>query len=313
MMRALARAQAMVAPRVMPAAARTVAAAAVPAATPLFAAARMQSYSVRWNSHLHGTTILSVRRGREVVIIGDGQVTAGKSTVYKPNARKVRIIGNGKVICGFAGSTADCFALLEALEKKLEEYPGQLMRAAVELAKMWRTDKYLKQLQATLIAVDKDTSITLSGDGDVFTEPMDGIISVGSGGDFALAAARALVDVPGLTPRQIAVKSMRIAADLCVFTNKNFTIECFEDGELVTGAKRDALLAADRDLAEQLDREDRRKIEANSALSYSGIPDAVVTTPPPATPQPLPPIVPGVEPQTAGPAGSDSSSTPPPA
>ena len=137
----------------------------------------LSASGVRWNHHLHGTTILSVRRGNSVVIIGDGQVTAGKSTVYKPNARKVRIIGNGKVICGFAGATADCFALLEALEKKLEEYPGQLMRAAVELAKMWRTDKYLKQLQATLIAVDKDTSITLSGDGDVFTEPMDGIIS----------------------------------------------------------------------------------------------------------------------------------------
>jgi len=269
-------------------AARTSVTAAV---STLCAPVHLHSHGAhRFTHSLHGTTILAVRRGRSVVVIGDGQVTQGKSTVYKPNARKVRIIGNGKVICGFAGATADCFALLEALEKKLEEYPGQLMRAAVELAKMWRTDKYLKQLQATLIAVDKDVSITLSGDGDVFTEPMDGVISVGSGGDYALSAARALVDVPGFTPRQIAVKSMRIAADLCVFTNKNFTIECFEDGELVTGEKRSALLAADAEFAEAADKEDRRRIAENSALSYTGVPETnTILTPVPATPTPQQP------------------------
>ena len=131
------------------------------------------------NTKLHGTTILAVRKGRDVVVIGDGQVSMG-GTVFKPNARKVRVIGGGKVICGFAGSTADCFALLDALEKKLDEYPGQLLRAGVELAKMWRTDKYLRHLEALLIAVDKDISITLSGNGDVISEPMDGVIGQSS-------------------------------------------------------------------------------------------------------------------------------------
>ena len=171
----------------------------------------------------HGTTILSVRKGNDVVIAGDGQVTLGQ-TVIKSTARKVRPLGDGNVIAGFAGATADAMTLFERLETKLEQYPGQLTRACVELAKDWRTDRYLRRLEAMMAVASKDTSLVLTGTGDVL-EPDDGIIAIGSGGNYALAAARALVDQEDLTPRQVAEKAMAIAADICVYTNTNVTIE----------------------------------------------------------------------------------------
>lgn len=173
----------------------------------------------------YGTTILSVRRGNEVVIAGDGQVSLGQ-TVLKSNAKKVRYLAGGQVIAGFAGATADAFTLFERLEGKLEQHPSQLTRACVEMAKDWRTDRYLRRLEAMMIVVDKTTSLVLTGNGDVL-EPEDGIIGIGSGGTYALAAARALVTVPGLSVVEIAEKAMTIAADICVYTNKNFVIESF--------------------------------------------------------------------------------------
>ncbi len=171
----------------------------------------------------HGTTILSVRKGRQVVIAGDGQVTLDK-TVVKGNARKVRRLGDGSILAGFAGSTADAFTLLERLEAKLERHPGQLARACVELAKDWRTDRYLRRLEAMMAVADAETSLLLTGVGDVL-EPEDGLIGIGSGGNYALAAARALLDVDGMTAEQIARRAMAIAADICVFTNHALTIE----------------------------------------------------------------------------------------
>ena len=172
----------------------------------------------------HGTTILSVRKNGKVVVAGDGQVSLGQ-TVIKGNARKVRRIGaGGKVIVGFAGATADAFTLFERLEGKLEQHPGNLTRACVELAKDWRTDKYLRRLEAMMAVADKDVSLTLTGNGDVL-EPDDGIIAIGSGGNFAISAARALADIDGLEAEDIARKAMEIAADICVYTNRNFTIE----------------------------------------------------------------------------------------
>ncbi len=171
----------------------------------------------------HGTTILCVRRGAQVAMAGDGQVTLGQ-TVIKGNARKVRRIGNGHVIAGFAGATADAFTLLERLEAKLERFPNQLERACVELAKDWRTDRYLRRLEAMMAVADKDRSFTLTGNGDVL-EPDDGVIAIGSGGNFALAAARALIDMPELTAEEVARKAMRIAADICVYTNHNVIVE----------------------------------------------------------------------------------------
>jgi ATP-dependent HslUV protease, peptidase subunit HslV len=156
-------------------------------------------------------------------MVGDGQVSLG-NTVVKPNAQKVRAISDGKVLVGFAGSTADAFTLLERLEGKLEEHPGQLMRSCVELAKAWRTDKYLRHLEALLIACDKDVSLTLTGNGNV-VQPHDGIIGIGSGGDYAVSAARALIDIPELSAEEVAMKSMNIAADICVFTNHNFVVQ----------------------------------------------------------------------------------------
>ena len=147
---------------------------------------------------------LQVRKGKDVVLIGDGQVSMG-NTVVKPNARKVRRIGNGKVLAGFAGATADAFTLVERLEAKLEEYPGQLLRAGVETAKLWRTDKYLRHLEALLIACDEHISLEISGNGDVI-EPHDGLLGIGSGGTYALAAARALIDVPGVDAMTVATK-----------------------------------------------------------------------------------------------------------
>ncbi len=171
----------------------------------------------------HGTTILSVRRNGQVVVAGDGQVSLG-NTVVKGNARKVRRIGNGSVIAGFAGATADAFTLLERLEAKLERFPAQLERACVELAKDWRTDRYLRRLEAMLIVADKERGFTITGNGDVL-EPSDGIIAIGSGGNYALSAARALITVPDLTAEEIARRAMKIAADVCIYTNENLVVE----------------------------------------------------------------------------------------
>jgi len=171
----------------------------------------------------HGTTILSVRKGGHVVIAGDGQVSLGQ-TVIKSNARKVRRLGDGGVIGGFAGATADAFTLFERLEAKLEKHPGQLTRACVELAKDWRTDRYLRRLEAMMVVADRDVSLVLTGTGDVL-EPEDGLTAIGSGGNYALAAARALIDIDGLDAEAIARKAMGIAADICVYTNTNIVIE----------------------------------------------------------------------------------------
>ena len=171
----------------------------------------------------HATTILSVRKDGQVVMAGDGQVSMGQ-TIVKGNAKKVRRIGNGQIIAGFAGATADAFTLFERLESKLERHPGQLLRAAIELAKDWRTDRYLRKLEALMAVADKDVSLLLSGTGDVL-EPEGGIIAIGSGGNYALSAARALIDVDGLHAEAIARKSMKIAADICVYTNHNIVIE----------------------------------------------------------------------------------------
>ena len=173
----------------------------------------------------HGTTILSVRRGGKVVIAGDGQVSMG-NTVMKPNARKVRTLHDGGVIAGFAGATADAFTLFERLEAKLERHNGQLMRAAVELAKDWRTDKYLRNLEALMIVADKEVTLILTGNGDVL-EPENGIAAIGSGGNYALAAARALVDYEP-DAEAICRKAMAIAAEVCVFTNDRLTIETLD-------------------------------------------------------------------------------------
>ena len=170
----------------------------------------------------HGTTILTVRKGGAVAIGGDGQVSIGQ-TVIKGNAKKVRRLGKGDVIAGFAGATADAFTLFERLESKLEQYPGQLTRAAVELAKDWRTDRYLRRLEAMMIVADKDVSLVLTGTGDVL-EPERGIMGIGSGGNYALAAARALIDSE-LDAEAIVRKAMDIAADICVYTNRNVTVE----------------------------------------------------------------------------------------
>jgi ATP-dependent HslUV protease subunit HslV len=172
----------------------------------------------RW----HGTTILCVRKNGQVVIAGDGQVSMGQ-TIVKSNARKLRRLGSGKVIAGFAGATADAFALFERLEAKLEQHPGQLTRACVELAKDWRTDRYLRRLEAMMAVADKKVSLILSGTGDVL-EPEDSIIGIGSGGGYALAAARALMG-EAMDAETIARKAMAIAAGICVYTNDKITIE----------------------------------------------------------------------------------------
>jgi ATP-dependent HslUV protease subunit HslV len=170
----------------------------------------------------HGTTILTVRKNGIVAIGGDGQVSVGQ-TIMKANAKKVRRLGKGDVIGGFAGATADAFTLFERLETKLEQYPGQLLRAAVELAKDWRTDRYLRRLEAMMIVADAKTSLVLTGNGDVL-EPENGIAGIGSGGNYALAAARALADGP-LSAEDIVRRSLDIAADICVYTNRSITVE----------------------------------------------------------------------------------------
>ena len=170
----------------------------------------------------HGTTILTVRKGGSVVIGGDGQVSIGQ-TIIKGNARKVRPLGKGEVIGGFAGATADAFTLFERLESKLEQYPNQLMRAAVELAKDWRTDRYLRRLEAMMIVADAQVTLVLTGTGDVL-EPEHNVMGIGSGGNYALAAARALLDTD-MDAEEIVRKSLDIAAEICVYTNRNLTIE----------------------------------------------------------------------------------------
>ncbi|RVD35202.1 ATP-dependent protease subunit HslV [Mesorhizobium sp. M4A.F.Ca.ET.020.02.1.1] len=175
---------------------------------------------------MHATTIVTVRKGSKVVIAGDGQVSLGQ-TIMKGNAKKVRRIGTGgKVIAGFAGATADAFTLLERLEAKLEQYPDQLTRACVELAKDWRTDRYLRRLEAMMLVADKSVSLALTGTGDVL-EPEHGVMAIGSGGNYALAAARALMDTDK-DAEEIARKAMQIAADICVYTNSNFVVETLD-------------------------------------------------------------------------------------
>lgn len=173
----------------------------------------------------HGTTILTVRKGNRVVVAGDGQVSVGQ-TIMKSNARKVRPLSGGAVLAGFAGATADAMTLFERLEGKLEQYPGQLMRACVELAKDWRMDRYLRRLEAMMIVADKQVSLVLTGTGDVL-EPEHGVIAIGSGGNYALAAALALYDTD-LGAEDIARRSMAIAADICVYTNRSVTLEQLE-------------------------------------------------------------------------------------
>lgn len=168
----------------------------------------------------YGTTILCVKKGKKTVIIGDGQVSVG-NTVMKSSAKKLRKLGkDGKIVAGFAGATADALTLFERLEAKLEVHTGQLTRACVELAKDWRTDRYLRRLEAMMIVADKDVALVLTGNGDVL-EPEDGVIAIGSGGNYALAAARALNDVADLDAEKVAEKAMKIAADICVYTNHN--------------------------------------------------------------------------------------------
>jgi len=175
---------------------------------------------------MHATTIVTVRKGNKVVIAGDGQVSLGQ-TIMKGNAKKVRRIGKGgNVIAGFAGATADAFTLLERLEAKLEQYPDQLTRACVELAKDWRTDRYLRRLEAMMLVADKSVSLALTGTGDVL-EPEFGVMAIGSGGNYALAAARALMDTDK-DAEEIARKAMQIASEICVYTNNNFVIETID-------------------------------------------------------------------------------------
>ncbi|HEV7277851.1 MAG TPA: ATP-dependent protease subunit HslV [Devosiaceae bacterium] len=174
----------------------------------------------------HGTTIVAVRKGDRVVIAGDGQVSVGQ-TVMKHNAKKVRRLATGRVIGGFAGATADAFTLFERLEAKLEQYPDQLMRAAVELAKDWRTDRYLRRLEAMMIVADKKETLVVTGTGDVLT-PDHGVTAIGSGGNYALSAALALAEHTEMGAEDIARKAMQIAAEICVYTNSNVTVEAIE-------------------------------------------------------------------------------------
>ena len=182
--------------------------------------------SAAWGEAWHGTTILSVRKDGQVVVGGDGQVSL-QNTILKPSARKVRRLAGGKIIAGFAGSTADALTLLERLETKLERHPGQLTRAAVELAKDWRTDRYLRRLEAMMAVADAEVSLLLTGQGDVL-EPDDGLIGIGSGGPVALAAARAMIDIDGMSAEAIVRKAMTIAAGICVYTNTHLTLEVIE-------------------------------------------------------------------------------------
>jgi len=171
---------------------------------------------------IHATTILSVRRDGKVAIGGDGQVTVGE-TVMKAHANKVRALANGTVLAGFAGAAADAFTLFEKFEEKLERFPGNLPRASVELAKDWRSDRVLRRLEALLVVANKENGFVISGSGELI-EPDDGLLAIGSGGNYALAAARALIGNTGLTAREVVEKSLNVAAEICVFTNENLTI-----------------------------------------------------------------------------------------
>jgi ATP-dependent HslUV protease subunit HslV len=174
----------------------------------------------------HGTTILSVRRGNIVALGGDGQVTLG-NMVVKQTARKIRRLYHERILCGFAGATADAFTLLDLFESKLEKHQGNLMKSAVELAKEWRTDRMLRRLEAMLIVADKERTLVITGNGDVL-EPEEGIAAIGSGGAYAQSAARALLENTELSPLEIVTKSLEIAGDTCIYTNKNFTLETLE-------------------------------------------------------------------------------------
>ena len=208
----------------------------------------MQSPESGQSGLWHGTTILTVRKGGVVAVGGDGQVTIGQ-TIVKANAKKVRRLGKGEVIGGFAGATADAFTLFERLEAKLEQYPGQLTRAAVELAKDWRTDRYLRRLEAMMIVADKEVSLVLTGTGDVL-EPEAGIVGIGSGGNYALAAARALIDGP-LDAEAIVRRSLDIAAEICVYTNRNVTIETLK--RMTDFSPREIVSELDRFIVGQAD------------------------------------------------------------
>jgi ATP-dependent HslUV protease subunit HslV len=175
------------------------------------------------DKNIHATTIIGLRHNGHIAIGGDGQVTLG-TTVMKHKSNKIRRLYNNTVLAGFAGSAADAFSLLERFEEKLEQYQGQITRAAVELAKLWRTDKYLRQLEALLAVIDKEHALIISGTGDVI-EPDDGIVAVGSGGSYALSAARILIKHTTLSAREIVQESLNAASDICIYTNKNFTIE----------------------------------------------------------------------------------------
>lgn len=175
------------------------------------------------DKNIHATTIIGLRHNGHIAIGGDGQVTLG-TTVMKQKSNKIRRLYNNTVLAGFAGSAADAFSLLERFEEKLEQYQGQITRAAVELAKLWRTDKYLRQLEALLAVIDKEHALIISGTGDVI-EPDDGIVAVGSGGSYALSAARILIKHTTLSAREIVQESLNAASDICIYTNKNFTIE----------------------------------------------------------------------------------------
>jgi ATP-dependent HslUV protease subunit HslV len=174
-------------------------------------------------NNLHATTILSVRKNGKTVIAADGQVSIG-NTIFKATAKKLRTMAGGKIIAGFAGSAADGLTLFERLEAKLDKHPGQLTRACVELAKDWRTDRYLRRLEAMMIVADKNVTFVLTGTGDVI-EPEDGVAAIGSGGNYALSAAKALMDIENIDAEEIAKKAMNIAGDICVYTNKNIIIE----------------------------------------------------------------------------------------
>ena len=178
------------------------------------------------SSASHGTTILCLRKDDQVVVAGDGQVSHGE-TIIKSNARKVRRLGEGNVIVGFAGATADAFALFDRLEGKLEKHPGQLTRACVELAKDWRTDRFLRRLEAIMAVADREVSLVLSGTGDVL-EPEDGLIGIGSGGNYALAAARALMDRADMNAEAVARRALEIAAQICVYTNDQIVMEVLD-------------------------------------------------------------------------------------
>ena len=173
----------------------------------------------------HATTIVAVKKGNKVAVAGDGQVTFGERAIMKANARKVRRLYHGKILAGFAGSVADAFTLFELFERKLEMHQGHLLKAAVELAKDWRTDRALRKLEAMLIVADEKESLIITGIGDVVQPEADQILAIGSGGNYALSAARALVENTDLSAREIVEKSLKIAGDICVFTNTNFTIE----------------------------------------------------------------------------------------